>query len=117
MLTHANVQIHLGFVVFTPLLIVAGQFEKARDIYEEAINSVTTVRDFTIVFDAYVKVPVIGSPVVLVVDCMWSFTSFLVLFWSPGGLPGFSVCCVISLHHSLKNSLCVRLTFISLTFQ
>jgi pre-mRNA-splicing factor SYF1 len=33
-----------------------GQFEKARDVYEEAINSVTTVRDFTIVFDAYVKV-------------------------------------------------------------
>jgi pre-mRNA-splicing factor SYF1 len=33
-----------------------GQFEKSRDVYEEAINSVTTVRDFTIVFDAYVKV-------------------------------------------------------------
>ncbi len=33
-----------------------GQFEKARDIYEEAISSVTTVRDFTIIFDAYVKV-------------------------------------------------------------
>lgn len=33
-----------------------GQFERARDIYEEAINSVTTVRDFTIVFDAYIKV-------------------------------------------------------------
>lgn len=33
-----------------------GQFEKARDVYEEAINSVITVRDFTIVFDAYVKV-------------------------------------------------------------
>ena len=25
-----------------------GQFERARDVYEEAINSVTTVRDFTI---------------------------------------------------------------------
>jgi len=33
-----------------------GQFERARDVYEEAINSVTTVRDFSIVFDAYVKV-------------------------------------------------------------
>ncbi len=33
-----------------------GNFEKARDVYEEAINSVTTVRDFTSVFDAYVKV-------------------------------------------------------------
>lgn len=33
-----------------------GQFDQARDIYEEAIDSVKTVRDFTIVFDAYVKV-------------------------------------------------------------
>ena len=33
-----------------------GQFERARDVYEEAIGSVTTVRDFSIIFDAYVKV-------------------------------------------------------------
>jgi pre-mRNA-splicing factor SYF1 len=33
-----------------------GQFEKARDIYEEGLGSVTTVRDFTIIFDAYIKV-------------------------------------------------------------
>jgi pre-mRNA-splicing factor SYF1 len=33
-----------------------GQFERSRDIYEEAINAVTTVRDFTIIFDSYVKV-------------------------------------------------------------
>jgi pre-mRNA-splicing factor SYF1 len=33
-----------------------GQFEKARDIYEEALNSVTTVRDFSIIFDSFVKV-------------------------------------------------------------
>lgn len=33
-----------------------GQFEKARDIFEEAIATVTTVRDFSVVFDAYVKV-------------------------------------------------------------
>lgn len=33
-----------------------GQFEQARDVYEEAIEAVKTVRDFTIVFDAYVKV-------------------------------------------------------------
>lgn len=33
-----------------------GHFEKARDIYEEAINTVTTVKDFTIVFDAYAKI-------------------------------------------------------------
>lgn len=32
-----------------------GQFESARDIYEEAIKTVITVRDFTIVFDAYAK--------------------------------------------------------------
>jgi pre-mRNA-splicing factor SYF1 len=32
-----------------------GQFEKARDVYEEAIHSVITVRDFTVVFDSYVK--------------------------------------------------------------
>jgi pre-mRNA-splicing factor SYF1 len=31
-----------------------GQFEKARDVYDEAIQNVITVRDFTIVFDAYV---------------------------------------------------------------
>jgi pre-mRNA-splicing factor SYF1 len=30
-----------------------GQFEKARDVYEEAISSVLTVRDFSIAFDAY----------------------------------------------------------------
>ena len=31
-----------------------GQFEKARDVYDEAIQNVVTVRDFSIVFDAYV---------------------------------------------------------------
>ncbi|XP_064649238.1 pre-mRNA-splicing factor SYF1-like [Lineus longissimus] len=30
-----------------------GHFEKARDIYEEAVQTVITVRDFTQVFDAY----------------------------------------------------------------
>ncbi|XP_077986681.1 pre-mRNA-splicing factor SYF1-like [Glandiceps talaboti] len=33
----------------------SGHFEKARDIYEEAIQTVTTVRDFTQVFDAYAQ--------------------------------------------------------------
>jgi pre-mRNA-splicing factor SYF1 len=33
-----------------------GQFERARDVYEEALRSVLTVRDFTIIFDAYIKV-------------------------------------------------------------
>lgn len=30
-----------------------GHFERARDIYEEGINSVSTVRDFSLIFDAY----------------------------------------------------------------
>lgn len=32
-----------------------GQFERARDVYEEALNAVTTIKDFTVVFDSYVK--------------------------------------------------------------
>ena len=35
--------------------IRAGLFERARDIYEESIQTVTTVRDFTQVFDAYAQ--------------------------------------------------------------
>jgi len=35
--------------------IKLGQFERSRDTFEEGINSVTTVRDFTVVFDSYVK--------------------------------------------------------------
>ena len=33
----------------------SGLFERSRDIYEEAIQTVTTVRDFTHVFDAYAQ--------------------------------------------------------------
>lgn len=33
----------------------SGLFERARDIYEEAIETVTTVRDFTQIFDAYAQ--------------------------------------------------------------
>lgn len=33
-----------------------GLIQKSFDVYEEAIDSVTTVRDFTIVFESYVKV-------------------------------------------------------------
>jgi pre-mRNA-splicing factor SYF1 len=33
----------------------SGLFERARDIYEEAIETVTTVRDFSQVFDAYAQ--------------------------------------------------------------
>ncbi|ERT00804.1 pre-mRNA-splicing factor SYF1 [Sporothrix schenckii 1099-18] len=32
-----------------------GSFERARDIFEEAITTVMTVRDFTLVFDSYVE--------------------------------------------------------------
>lgn len=35
--------------------ILLSQFEKARDIYEEAMASVTSVRDFSLVFDAYAE--------------------------------------------------------------
>ncbi|GMT04351.1 hypothetical protein PENTCL1PPCAC_26525, partial [Pristionchus entomophagus] len=35
--------------------IRSAQFEKARDIYEEAMGSTKTVRDFTQIFDAYAK--------------------------------------------------------------
>jgi pre-mRNA-splicing factor SYF1 len=35
--------------------VARGEFEKARDIYEEAMVKVKTVRDFTMVFDAYAE--------------------------------------------------------------
>lgn len=35
--------------------IRSGLFERAREIYEEAIETVTTVRDFTQIFDAYAQ--------------------------------------------------------------
>ncbi|KFX93802.1 hypothetical protein V490_04691 [Pseudogymnoascus sp. VKM F-3557] len=35
--------------------ITRGSFEKARDIFEEAIITVMTVRDFTLVFDSYIE--------------------------------------------------------------
>lgn len=33
----------------------SGLFDRARDVYEEAIQTVTTVRDFTQIFDAYAQ--------------------------------------------------------------
>lgn len=33
----------------------SGLFDRARDIYEEAVQTVTTVRDFTQIFDAYAQ--------------------------------------------------------------
>lgn len=43
--------------------ITRGNFERARDIYEEAITTAKTVRDFTLVFDSYVEFEesIIGS--------------------------------------------------------
>lgn len=35
--------------------ITKGNFEKARDVFEEGITSVMTVRDFTMIFDSYVE--------------------------------------------------------------
>ena len=35
--------------------ITKGNFEKARDVFEEGITTVMTVRDFTLVFDSYVE--------------------------------------------------------------
>ena len=35
--------------------ITRGNFERARDIFEEGITSVMTVRDFTLIFDSYVE--------------------------------------------------------------
>ena len=35
--------------------ILQGGFEKARDVFEEGIRTVTTVKDFTMIFDAYAK--------------------------------------------------------------
>lgn len=35
--------------------ITRGSFEKARDIFEEGITTVMTVRDFSLIFDAYVE--------------------------------------------------------------
>ena len=35
--------------------ITKGSFERARDVFEEGITSVMTVRDFTIIFDSYAE--------------------------------------------------------------
>ena len=35
--------------------ITRGDFERARDVFEEGITTVMTVRDFTLIFDAYVE--------------------------------------------------------------
>ncbi|TQS35096.1 hypothetical protein Golomagni_04495 [Golovinomyces magnicellulatus] len=35
--------------------ITKGSFERARDVFEEGITSVMTVRDFTLIFDSYIE--------------------------------------------------------------
>lgn len=35
--------------------ITMGDFDRARDVFEEGVTSVMTVRDFTMIFDAYVE--------------------------------------------------------------
>ena len=35
--------------------VTIGDFERARDVFEEAITTVMTIRDFTVVFDAYAE--------------------------------------------------------------
>ncbi|EZF24941.1 pre-mRNA-splicing factor syf1 [Trichophyton rubrum D6] len=35
--------------------ITKGNFEKARDVFEEGITTVMTIRDFTMIFDSYVE--------------------------------------------------------------
>ena len=35
--------------------IKLGLFEKARDVFEEALNSIQNMKDFSLVFSAYVK--------------------------------------------------------------
>ena len=37
-----------------------GMFERARDVYEEGLTSVVTVRDFSLVYDALTQVPYWG---------------------------------------------------------
>ncbi|VDM59565.1 unnamed protein product [Angiostrongylus costaricensis] len=46
-------QVGVLWCSFAEYYIRAGQFERARDIYEEAMVSVKTVRDFTQIFDAF----------------------------------------------------------------
>ena len=43
------------WVSLADFFIRQAQFEQARDVYEEAVGSVMTVRDFSLVFDAYAQ--------------------------------------------------------------
>lgn len=43
------------WVALATYWISMGKFERARDIYEEGISTVMTVRDFTLIFDSYAE--------------------------------------------------------------
>ncbi|KAJ2558904.1 pre-mRNA-splicing factor syf1 [Coemansia sp. RSA 1933] len=43
------------WVALASHFIARGEFEMARDVFEEAVGAVGTVRDFTLVFDAYAE--------------------------------------------------------------
>ena len=43
------------WVCLAEYFIRQGLFDKARDVFEEGLESIYTVRDFGIIFNAYVK--------------------------------------------------------------
>ncbi|AFZ80532.1 adapter protein, putative [Theileria equi strain WA] len=43
------------WIILADIYIIRGQLHIARDVYEEALKSVTTVQDFSTIFDVYAK--------------------------------------------------------------
>ncbi|GFE55314.1 pre-mRNA-splicing factor SYF1 [Babesia ovis] len=43
------------WIILADIYILRGQIYNARDVYEEALKSVTTVQDFSTIFDVYAK--------------------------------------------------------------
>lgn len=43
------------WVALSDYYIRLGHFEKARDVLEEGISTVNTIRDFSLIFDAYAR--------------------------------------------------------------
>ncbi|ORM40438.1 Pre-mRNA-splicing factor SYF1 [Babesia sp. Xinjiang] len=43
------------WIILADIHILRGQMHNARDVYEEALKSVTTVQDFSTIFDVYAK--------------------------------------------------------------
>ena len=48
-------EVGILWIRYADYFIKLGLFERARDVFEEAINKVQTARDFGIVFNSYVK--------------------------------------------------------------